>query len=248
MYTDTEHDRHIRSTTAIVHREYQQDVNQTKHKPRLNIPNYGNAFEKKIGRKVASSSRRKSYVEAERHRNMFVRKTVDTNSEILSTERKSQDQKKRQRHESNKHVFSYKGRKRLTESPPANFYFQKRIETPLNADDLQLSSEDSETHVNSNPWSQRGAYFSGGQSHDTVNTALVNIYNTKNKEETFLQFSKVTIIICIHPKQLHQMFQVVVLMSVFLIQFVGGTSKSIATLNQLKNMKNLTPSQVELLY
>ena len=95
MYTDTEHDRHIRSTTAIVHREYQQDVNQTKHKPRLNIPNYGNAFEKKIGRKVASSIRRKSYVEAERHRNMFVRKTVDTNSEILSTERKSQDQKKK---------------------------------------------------------------------------------------------------------------------------------------------------------
>ena len=102
--------------------------------------------------------------------------------------------------------------------------------------------------MNSNPWSPRGAYLSGGQSHDTVNTALVNIYNTKDKEETFLQFSKVTIIICIHPKQLHQMFQVVVLMSVFLIQFVGGTSKSIATLNQLKNMQNLTPSQVELLY
>ena len=160
-----EHKKHLRRTTALIHNDYNQDMERHNRVSRSrNGARWTGCSESALENSAEDRQRKMSS-----RKIISGKRTKGENRSPSKTNRKQEDRKRKDK--KNHKDFNMQVKKKLKE----------KVYDPFS------TSEDMEIQENSNPWSFGGNSLLVGHPQETVNTAIVDIYDTDDNLETFLK-------------------------------------------------------------
>jgi len=225
---NTKHDARTNSRRDLLNDDYYQGFDRQEVFPRSSYrsrPKELPIVSQNIRQSKMRSHRRED--KERRRRDQSSRK--ETKQETRSERSERGEKRRRRRGDDRQNRGEVNSEKQMDN--PFHENFNKVIENPfLKAQEVMTepaSSEDNESVWNStNQWEVGGESF--GQAEETVNTAIVDIYDSEDGCDPFLKM------------------RVVVLSCVFIIQFVCGFTKVLVIHNQMNNtdQMSLSPSQI----